>query len=98
MKFLNHHVVITDYGKFKCVMFRYPYFDVVVGLLWSNDLESYDGCQTGQRSPPRQNRIPWSRLGVGCEAENPTSKKNMFVEKLLTFETGWKQQRRPSMD
>jgi len=25
MKFLTHHVVITDYGKLKCVMFRYPY-------------------------------------------------------------------------
>jgi len=44
MKFLTHHIVITNYGKFKCVRLRYPYFDVVVGLVWSNDLENYDGC------------------------------------------------------
>jgi len=35
---------------------RYPYFDVVVGLLWSNDPESYAGGSdaTGMTSHARQ--------------------------------------------
>jgi hypothetical protein len=57
----------------------HPYFDGVVGLVWSNDLESYDGgsVATGRVSLAGQVKgddpdpqIPWSsRLGVGREAD-----------------------------
>jgi hypothetical protein len=60
----------------------YLYFDVVVGLVWSNDPESYAGgsVATGRVSLAGQvkgddqtKRIPWSsRLGVGREADNLT--------------------------
>jgi hypothetical protein len=54
---------------------RYPYFDIVVGLMWSNDSESYDGgsLATGRASHARQVKgddpdkpgPPGWRLGVG---------------------------------
>ena len=38
------------------VMLRYPYFDIVVGLVWSNDLQSYAGenVATGRGFHARQ--------------------------------------------
>jgi len=32
---------------------NYPYFDVVVGLVWSNDPESYDGGSVATGKPSR---------------------------------------------
>jgi hypothetical protein len=59
---------------------KHTYFDVVVGLPRSNDLESYDGgsVATGRVSLDGQVKgddpdpgLPWSsRLGVGREADN----------------------------
>jgi hypothetical protein len=62
---------------------RYLYFDVVVGLVWSNDPESYTGgsIATGRAShagqvkgdDPDKKGIPWpSRLGVGRGADDST--------------------------
>ena len=58
---------------------RYPYFDVVVGLAWSNDPEGYAGSSkaTGRAPHAREVKvgygIPWSsRLGDEREADNPT--------------------------
>jgi hypothetical protein len=31
------------YFKHVCAFLRYPYFDIVVGLAWSDDPESYAG-------------------------------------------------------
>jgi hypothetical protein len=70
-----------------CVIHKYPppkvsLFDVVVGLAWSEDPESYAGGSTatgrgshaGQvKGDDPEKRIPWSsRLGVGRGADNPT--------------------------
>jgi len=62
---------------------RYPNFDVVVGLAWSYDPESYtDGsAATGGASPAGQvkgdetnKKISWSsELGVGRGSENHMS-------------------------
>jgi hypothetical protein len=56
---------------------RYPYFDVVAGLAWSNGPESYVGgsIATGRGSHAGQmmTQIPWSSgLGIGSGADNPT--------------------------
>jgi hypothetical protein len=58
---------------------RYPYFDVTVGLAWSNDTESYAGSSiaTGRASHAKQVKVmtqtKWDTLvllvGVGCEAD-----------------------------
>jgi hypothetical protein len=62
---------------------RYPYFDVVLGLAWSYDPESYAGgsvvagrvSHAGQvkGDDPDKKGIPWpSRLGVGRGVDGPT--------------------------
>ena len=85
---------------------RYPYFDVVVGLVWSDDPERCAGGSdaTGMASRARQVKgddpdkkgyhVPPC---LGLCIRLPTSPhKNIFVRKLLKCETGWKQQRRRS--
>jgi hypothetical protein len=61
---------------------RYPCFDVVVGLAWSNDPESYDGgsvatvpCRTGQRWWPRLREIP-GPPGLGLGVRLTSHRKN----------------------
>jgi hypothetical protein len=75
---------------------RYPYFVIVVGLVWSNDPESYaaGSVATGRASHDRQVKgddpdkkgysgPPGWGLGVGLTTPSLTK---CFVEKLLTFE------------
>jgi hypothetical protein len=86
----------------------YPYFDVVVGLAWSNELESHAGSSatTGRAShagqvkgdnPKKNKRYPGPsccELGVGLTTH--PLKICLFVEILLKLETEPKQQRQPS--
>jgi len=71
---------------------RYSYSDAVVGLVWPNDPESYDGSSTatGRASHARQvkgddpdkKRHP-GPPGWGLDMRQTTPPhKNMFVEKL----------------
>jgi hypothetical protein len=82
-------------------MLRYPYFDVVVGLVWSNDLGSYVGgsLATGSAFHARQVQGDYADkkgysgpadCGLGAKLKIPPQNKK-FVEKLLTLKTGWKQ-------
>jgi hypothetical protein len=73
---------------------RYPHFDVVVGLAWSNDPESYvgGGVATGWAAHARQdNGDPPPKKGSpdppawGGGADNPIPQK-YFVEKLLKLQ------------
>ena len=64
---------------------KYPLFDAVVGLVWSNDPKSYAGgsISIGRASYARQKGIPSSsRLRVGRVADYSTL-SNIFVTKLL---------------
>jgi hypothetical protein len=74
---------------------RYPYFVIVVGLVWSNDPESYAGSSvaTGRASHARQVEgddpdkkgypgPPSWGLGVGLTTPHH---KKCYVEKLLKF-------------
>jgi hypothetical protein len=82
----------------------------VVGLAWSNDLESHanSSAATGRAShagqvkgdEPDKKQYPGPadcELGVGLTT-HPVKIYNVFVEKLLKLETGPKKQRRPSMN
>jgi hypothetical protein len=42
-KILGNTVVDFSVGTYKITPRRYPYFDVVVGLVWSHDPKSYAG-------------------------------------------------------
>ena len=72
---------------------RYPYFDVVVGLVWSTDPESYvgGGVATGRASHARQvkgddpDKKGYPDPPAWGGAHNPIPQK-CFVEKLLKLQ------------
>jgi len=77
---------------------RYPYFDVVVWVVWSNHPDSYAGgsAATGNASRVRQVKGDHSDKkghpgpadwGLRVGLKTPTRKKTCSVEKLLQLET-----------
>jgi hypothetical protein len=78
---------------------RYPYFDVVVGLVWSNDPESYAGSSdaTGMASraiqvkgddPDKKGYPGPPGWGLGVRLTVSPRKTYTCLE-LLIFEPGW---------
>ena len=74
--------IITDIS-FDYPPRKYPYFDVVVGLVWSNDPENYAGGSVATGSafhvrqvkggdPDKKGYPGPPRCGVGHGADNPT--------------------------
>jgi hypothetical protein len=89
--YFSSHSEVVDTAR------RNPYFDAVVGLVWSHDPESYAGCSvtTGRASHARQFKgdDPGKKIypgppgwGGGVEREADVTHKNLFVEKLLNEE------------
>ena len=87
---------------------RYPYFDVVVGLAWSNDPESCAGGSEAihlalrarqiKGDDPDEKGYPGPPGWVLCEGLLISPRKLMFVEKLQKLETGRNKQRRWDMN
>jgi hypothetical protein len=88
--YFRSHSKVVDASR------RYPYFDAVVGLEWSNDPESYAGgsVATGRASHARQikgddpdKKVYPGRPGWVLSLRMTTSPhKNIFFEKLLNEE------------
>jgi len=86
---------------------RYPYFDVVVRLAWSNDPESCAGSDDATGMASRARRVkgddpdkkgyhgpPYWGLGVRLTI----SPRKTFVERLLNLDTERNQQRQHGMN